>query len=118
MSIIWIQQHEAPVALSWQDRLDNATSEGDVVVVARDFIAQFSPQEIDVLPEVARPGKFFDSNDITAYAFLLVRRDCDDRAAPVVHKLAGFFSRASIRLSQIMARSGLEPPVDDSRQSA
>jgi hypothetical protein len=97
---------EHPMPLSWQDRLDDASTEGDVVVVAKDFVAQFSPQEIQSLPGLCRPGKFFEANDITGYAFLLVRDNCEDSAerADLVHKLADFFASASIRLSQVLAR--------------
>ena len=104
--------------LSWQDRLESASTEGDVAVVARDFVAQFSPQEIESLPTACRPRKFFVADDITDYAFVLVRNHCDDQTetAAVVHKLAGFFSSASIRLAQVMARS--DATQDISRQSA
>ena len=118
MSILQFQLREQPMPLSWQDRLESALTEGEVVVVAKDFVAQFSPQEIESLPEPCRPGKFFDANDITGYAFMLVRNHCEERAEAVdlVDKLATFFSNASIRLSQIMARSNMSQ--DDSRQSA
>jgi hypothetical protein len=104
---------------SWQDRLDDASNVHDVVEVARDFLASWDRHEIAALPEECRPGKIFDANDITSYAFQLVRHDCESnaQAAPFVHKMAAFFSGASVRLSQIL--SGVaETGDDDSRQSA
>ena len=104
--------------LSWQDRLDSAATEGEVISIARDFIAQFSPQEIDGLPKICRPGKFFEADDVTAYAFALVRHNCDkeDETASLVRRLASFFSNASNRLTQILARSSADE--GETRQSA
>jgi hypothetical protein len=112
------RQQPMTASLSWQGRLDGASTEAEIIAATREFVAQFSPQEIQRLPKEFRPGKFFDANDVTAYAFAMVRHECDDQsaAAPLVHKLASFFSNASIRLSQIMARSSASD--DDSRQSA
>lgn len=105
--------------LSWQGRLDAATSSAEVVTVARDFLATFSPYELVILPESCRPPhKLYDSEEVTIYAFALVRHDCQREqplVADLVHKLAHFFSNASIRLSEIQARPAGE---QDERQSA
>jgi hypothetical protein len=110
--------HQNPATFSWQDRLEEAASEAEVVDISRDFIAGFTPVEMSLLPHECRPGKFFEANDVTSYAFTLVRHECgaDAKTAELVHKLANFFSNASIRLSQVMAR----PNVcgDDPRQTA
>lgn len=104
--------------ITWQDRLHLASTEAEVVIAAKEFVAQFTPDEINDLPEPCRPGKFFDANDITSFAFALVRHQCGDdaRTARLVQKLALFFSNASIRLSEILARPNASQ--DDSRQSA
>ena len=104
--------------ITWQDRLNSACSEAEVVAVAKDFIAQFAPDEIHELPAACRPGKFFDANDITGYAFALIRHNCqgEERVSVLVHKLVAFFSEASIRLSKIMASDNASQ--EDSRQSA
>ena len=105
MSTYPYQVHEHQGPTSWQDQLESAVTESEIVSVARDFIAQFTPQEIEQLPAACRPGKFFEADDITAYAFSLMRHTCavEDETAALVHRLAAFFSNASIRLSQIMA---------------
>jgi hypothetical protein len=111
-------REQPPMPLSWQDRLNAASSESEVLGVARDFIAQFSPQEIQLLPEVCRPRKFVDSDDIASYAFTLVRHNCesDERTSLLVHKLVAFFANASTRLSQVLDRP--HASEDDTRQSA
>jgi hypothetical protein len=112
------QKAQLPMTFSWQDRLEDVSSEGGVVEIVRDFLAIFTPEEMALLPGDCRPGKFFDANDVTSYAFSLMRQDTgsDPETAALIHKLAAFFSNASIRLSQIMARSNTYE--NDSRRSA
>lgn len=106
-----------PVSISWHSLLGAAESEHEVVDIARNFLATLSPYDIARLPADYRPGKMVDASDITTYAFLVMRHNCDEgHGIPrVAHKLAAFFSSASIRLSQILAASGGE---DDIRHSA
>lgn len=107
---------------TWQERLDTAATELEVVGVARDYLATLAPAEIASLPEALRPGKIVDANDITTYAFDLVRQECHDEGVQhLVQRLAHIMSRASIRLSQIMVTEHLPPahrPGDDHQRSA
>jgi hypothetical protein len=111
-------REQLPMTVSWQGRLDSAATEAEVVGVVRDFMATVSPYEIARLPEHCRPRKMVDANDITNYAFLIVRHHCDDGegTARIAHKLASFFTSASIRLAHIMAAA--QPADDESRRSA
>jgi hypothetical protein len=105
--------------LTWQDRIHAATTEAEVLNLARNFMAQFSPMEIAELPELCRPRRLADGNDLTEYAFDLVRHRCDDGlgADYALHRLAAFFSGATQRLSQILhMRSTNE--TQSSQQSA
>lgn len=90
---------------SWEWRLEEACTPEAVVEVTRDFLALWSPEEIARLPEECRPAKLVDANDVTEYAFILVRRSCaDDRMSDrELLRMATFFTRASLRLSQIQA---------------
>lgn len=112
--------HAMP-AVTWHGRLESALSSEDIVGIARDFLAGFSPYEIAALPAPCKPpAKLVDADDVTAYAFELVRHDCehDAASAELVHKLAAFFSDASIRLSQLMAQRDRDDDQSESRQSA
>ncbi len=101
MTIHPLHPHGHP--LTWQERLDEALTEDEVLAVARDYLATLSPQEYARLPHAIRPGKLVDANDVTTYAFELVRAQCDDAdAAGTLQRLAHIMSRASIRLSEIM----------------
>ena len=97
--------------MSWQDQLDAAATEADVVAVVREFLATVSPWEVARLPELLRPRKILDASDITQYAFDLVRGDVLDNEGTqrVLHRLAHLFSRASLRLSAILSAEHFRP---------
>ena len=105
-------------AMGWMETLDLAESEQEVVKVAREFIASFDAFEMERIPQQCKPGKFFGADDITSYAFDVVRYQCDrDRETrELVHRIAAFFSYASSRLSQLMARSN-DPPDEIAKAS-
>lgn len=93
-------------ALSWEQRIEVADSEAGVIELAREYVAQLEHWEIVLLPEALRPRKIVDAQDISNYAFDLVRHDAEDEAgARLVHKLAAFFSRCSMHLSQLATRT-------------
>jgi hypothetical protein len=99
-----------PGPVTWQDKLDGAQEEAGVVEIARDYIATLDPHEVAMLPAPCRPRKLLTANDVSSYAFDLVRHVCDDKdeAAPFIHRLAAFFSHASIRLSELLRRTNDE----------
>ena len=97
------QLHPRGQPLTWQERLDGATTEVEVVEVVRDYLATLGPEEVAALPQALRPAKIVDANDVTTYAFDLVREECHDHGMQnVVQRLAHMMSNASIRLSEIM----------------
>ena len=92
-------------AVSWHQSLDLARSEHEVLNVVREFVASLDPYQLAQLPAACRPGKFFDADDITSFAFDVIRHHCDevDATRDLVQRIGAFFSYASTRLSQIMA---------------
>jgi hypothetical protein len=115
------QLHPQGAPLTWTDLLRNDETEADVLASAREFVATVTPQEVALLPVEIRPGRLVDANDVTSYAFDLMRAHWreDEAAHAVAHRLASFFSNASIRLSEIMARDRREhAPADDAQRSA
>jgi hypothetical protein len=112
--------HHLPV-ISWQNRLDAAVNEAEIIDCARDFIAQFDPYEVNALPAPCRPpAKIVDAEDIAAYAFELVRHDCDEGAAEtqLVFKLAHFFAHAATRISQVNAFHPAADALEEERKLA
>jgi hypothetical protein len=94
-------------SLGWQGRLDEADTEHELASVARDFLATWTPEEIVQLPKSLRPWKIVDADDVTSYAIQLAQDDeaGDAEAAKLMQRMSGFFSDASFRLSQILARN-------------
>ena len=105
-------------ATTWQEQLDGAHTESQVVMVVKDFVASLEPWQVATLPAHCRPGKFFDANDVTEYAFTLIRSESDDdtESARLVDRLSAFFAAASIRLAQILSSQPVQ--AADSRRSA
>jgi hypothetical protein len=107
------------VGITWQHHLDAARRVDEVVAAARDYLATLAPQDLAALPDGCRPpAKIVDADDVSTYAFDLVRFECEvHETRELVYKLARFFSHASMRLAQLTARS--PATADDSgRQSA
>ena len=102
-----LRQGHATGPLTWQQTLDQADSEHEVIKVVRDFVASLNPQELAGLPEACRPGKFFGAEDVTSFAFEVVRHHCadDEPARELVHKIAAFFAYASTALSRLLSKS-------------
>jgi len=92
----------------WKALLDDAETERDVVALARDYFAMWTPSEIAALPADCRPGPIRDGEDITYWAFEYARRHIaasqdDPGLAAQLLKLRTFFSHAAARLSFVTA---------------
>ena len=99
-------QYERPVGL-WPHVLDGAKTEQDLVTIVREYLATLSPSEIARLPEICRPGKISDGEDVSELAFRLTREHLSfpgplaDRL--LLERLMGFFSHATARLSVLQS---------------
>jgi len=91
-------------SLTWPDLLALANTPEEVIGVARDFLASWTPQELARLPAGCKPpDKFAEPEEIVLYAFALV--DQQVRAGvdhPGVFRMASFFSEATRRVTQLM----------------
>ncbi len=96
--------HPPPTAISWQDRLDDAFTEAEVVGVVRDYVARLSLAEIELLPERCRPGRIHGAEDLSEYALELARTEGSDENAERVRRLSAFLSSATMRLSRVLGR--------------
>ncbi len=87
---------------TWQERIEEAGTEPEVVAVTRDYLARLSQDEYAELPLELRPRKIVDADDIAAYALDLARHEADDPdEMDLVQRLAQLLSRASVRVSEI-----------------
>lgn len=101
---------------TWQMLIEAAGSEQDVVHVARDFVASFTPHEVELMPAELRPRKIVDGDDIARYGYELSThaREEDDPGSAVIRVFACFFANAAERLARV-SRTGDE---DAERESA
>ena len=91
-------------SLTWPDLLALSSTPEELLGVVRDFIATWSPQEINALPASCKPpGKFSLPEDVVLYAFALVDQQVHARSDdPGVYRMANFFSEATRRVTQLM----------------
>ena len=91
--------------ISWYRQVDSAKSSLEVVAVARDFMASWSPHDLARLPDACRPGKLRDEIDIENLHGLLVDEYRDTRASgeklESLQELMSFFVRASMRIAEL-----------------
>jgi hypothetical protein len=91
------------VSKIWLERLETATSEGEIVEIAREYIGTLSAGDIERLPKPCRPPRFFTGADVTGFSDTLVRHDCivDGATARLVGRMCDFFSAAALRLAAL-----------------
>jgi hypothetical protein len=94
-------------AIGWQGRLDESSTSEDVVNVCRDFLVLWSPHELAELPLSCRLKGMIDVHGINSYALTLIRQlGIGDRATdPMLHRMSTFFTRAALRLAQILEQT-------------
>ena len=92
---------------TWQQNIEEAKSEHDVVEVARDYLATLTHDEYAELPSGLRPPKLIDAVDIAAYALDLARHECEDQGElQLVQRMAQVMSHANVRLAEIFVADG------------
>lgn len=114
--------------LSWYQQLDKAVDAAEVVAIARDYLATWSPEEIGRLPQECRPGRIRSPSDLVdlhesaVEAFRSTREGGAELKA--LHLLTSFLVHANLRLAHLSAAepddpgSSESPPVSgSSRQS-
>ena len=90
--------------LTWADLLAAAATPGEVIGVVRDFMATWTPQELNALPaDCQPPARFSLPEDIVLYAFMLVDHEMkeSERDAGVL-RMSAFFSEATRRVTHLM----------------
>ena len=100
--------------VTWYRLLDSAKNSLEVVAIARDYLATWTPDEIARLPAAVRPGKLRDESDIEALHSTLVDEDRDTAATgsalDALQRITTFMVRAMIRISELSEpKAGGEP---------
>ena len=95
---------------SWFRQVENAQSESEVVAVARDYFAMWSPEEMGILPPAIRPPHLRDAVDLEELNRRAVEAFRETRASgeelELLQKLTGFVGRSCVRIAQLREREG------------
>jgi hypothetical protein len=90
--------------LHWFRQIDDANSAREVVAIARDYLATWTPRDLAKLPRECRPGRVKSAGDIEQLHACLVEEYRQSRLAgeelSALQRLTSFVVRASIRLAQ------------------
>jgi hypothetical protein len=92
---------------TWHEVLEATNIPEQVLVVARDYLATWEPNELDALPTECRPPDYFHTPDeIVNYAFVVVQHQCGpDKAEPLIARMANFFSHAARQVALLMSHT-------------
>lgn len=90
---------------SWHRQIDDAASVAEVVSIARDFLATWTPRELARLPERCRPGKIRDESDIADLHGRLAEEYRTTRASgeelTTLQLITSFMVRTSVRIAEL-----------------
>ena len=106
--------YTAPRSLAWFDLLASASTPVEVVNVARDYLATWTPEEIAALPRACRPPRRIKfPEEIVDYAFALVKAHLDAGSeSNGVTRMATFFAEASWRVAAAMSNAEVDADND------
>jgi hypothetical protein len=89
----------------WRSELDAATSEKDVLNVARDYVAFLARSEVESLPSNFRLGPLETCMDVADLALRLVqasmRFDSESEGLRLVRSMSEFFAAASEKFTEL-----------------
>ncbi|MGZ5036761.1 MAG: hypothetical protein ACXWG1_07990 [Usitatibacter sp.] len=107
---------------TWQVRLDEASTNGGVVEIVRQFLATWVAFDLGALPPDLRPTTLQTAQQVNAYAFLLARMLTGTaKTQPELHRMSTFLTKASLRLFRI-AEDALDArgsrPITGGRESS
>lgn len=91
---------------SWHHRLDCAEVEADVLDTLRDFMASFTPYEVQALPEAVRPRKLLDATDVAVYAFDLLHAESRLGANDVLRAFADVVGYGASQAARVASHPG------------
>ena len=101
----------------WAHVIESSVTEHDVVLAVREYLAQWSPEELARLPAGTRPGKITDGEDITDLAYRLSRAHLDFTGSPAdirqLERMMSFMGHAGAQVSRIC---GMRPETARTQQ--
>ena len=87
---------------SWQDLLGSASTTGQIVALANEYLGRLEPSDLLLLPDTCKIRFLHTPDDVNAYAFDLKTCHCNDaEEAEVVDRLSSFFQEICQRLAVV-----------------
>lgn len=91
--------------IAWYHQLEDANSSVEVVGIARDYLASWTPHDISRLPQNVRPGKLRDASDIELLHEALIDEYRTSQASGEelarLQELTSFVVRAAQRIAEL-----------------
>jgi hypothetical protein len=108
--------------VTWYRLLENAKNSLEVVAVARDYLATWTPDELARLPAAVRPGKLRGERDVEELHSALVEEYRGTIATgptlEALQRLTSFIVRATIRISEVSEPKASAEPGSSTPKSA
>lgn len=98
--------------IGWQAQLDGASNEDDIAAVCDEFLKTWTADELSELPPSCQPVDSIKVEAIAPYAIKLIAAlDVGNRStAPMLYKMVTFFTKAALRLVDVMEVGGRRSP--------
>jgi hypothetical protein len=98
--------HRSPApARTWPELLKAARTAREVVDIARNFVASWTPQEVKALPQGCDlPLRFQEPEDVILYTFALSQARLAGKENDALSRMWSFFMEASQRAGALMDR--------------
>ena len=98
---------------NWHDRIDDIEDQDDLLALARDYLASWSPEVLAMIPEQARPTQVKGTDDLAYWHQRLVDCYCTGaakgRESELVRDMLQFFAFALQRAAELRG----VPPISE-----
>lgn len=103
---------------SWAERIEGAEEQDDLIAVARDYLASWSPHELAMIPEQARPMQVKGTDDLAYWHQRLVDCYCTGAArGRESERVRGMLQFFALALQRAAEQRGV-PPISEHEAAA
>lgn len=104
---------QASVSTTWQDLLLAARTEEDLLLVVRDYLATWTPEELKALPETCKtPSRVVELEEVVDFAFTLAQARLAGKENSSLIRMSRFFMEAAQCVGTVMNRDSVDAAND------
>ena len=101
-----IEGNQPASARTWPELLQSAQGPREILALVRDFIATWTPQELESLPPGCQPPlRFQEPEDVVLYTFTLSQVRLTGTESAALDRMWRFFMEATQRVGLAMSRA-------------